>query len=326
VHGCLRFVNGFFVMSDNRLAIGIDAGVTILKAGVVYRSHVVDYATPESPPDGAGPEEIVAVMTRMVQGLREKHPGVAALGVGMPGFVDFDKGIVRGLTHVRDWDSIPLKRILEEKTGLRAVVDNRANCMAVAEWKCGAARGLSDVVLINLETGVGGGVIANGRLLRGARHVAGEIGQTSIDWNGREGRFGNRGALERYLGSADIMADAHAAYAAAGIERSLHECSIEALATAALQGDEVARARWQEVGTMLATAVMGCCWLLNPQAVVVGGSITRAGELLFKPLREQLFAMLSEPFTEQLMVLPAAFGHDAGMIGAAALALEGCGV
>ena len=312
-------------MSDNRLAIGIDAGVTIIKAGVVYQSHVIDYAAPESPPEGGGHDELIAMMSRMVQGLREKHPGVAAVGVGMPGFVDFDKGLVRALTHVRDWESVPLKRILEEKTGLRTVVDNRANCMAVAEWKCGAARGFRDVVFINLETGVGGGVIANGRLLRGARHVAGEIGQTSIDWQGREGKFGNRGALERYLGSVEIAKDARAAYAAAGITKPLEECSLEALALAAIQGDAVALARWEEIGAMLATAVMDCCWLLNPEAVVVGGSITRAGELLFRPFRERLFGMLSEPFTEHLMVLPAAFGHDAGMIGSAALALEGWG-
>ena len=313
-------------MSDNRLAIGIDSGVTIIKAGVVYQSHVIDHATPETPAENEGPDEWIERMTRMVAGLREKHPGVAAVGVGMPGFVDFDRGLVRQLTHKPDWESIALKRILEERTGLRAVVDNRANCMVIAEWKCGAARGFRDVVLINLETGVGGGVIANGRLLRGARHLAGEIGQTSIDWRGREGKFGNRGAVERYLGSAEIAAEAKKAYAAAGITRPLEDCSLEALASAALQGDPVATAQWQTIAEMLATAIMNCCWLLNPEAVVVGGSITRAGDLLFTPLREKLSAMLSDSFTDHLMVLPAAFGHDAGMIGAAALALEGCSV
>ena len=310
-------------MSDNRLAIGIDLGVTVIKAGVVYQSHVIDHAPHEATPESGNPDEVIGCMTRMVEKLRETHPGVAAVGVGMPGFVDFDRGLVRGLTHVNDWYSIPLKRILEEKTGLRAVVDNRANCMAVAEWKCGAARGFRDVVFLNLETGVGGGVIANGHLLRGARYVAGEIGQTSLDWQGRTGKFGNRGAVERYLGSAEIAADAVAAYAAAGITKTIEECSLKALAAAALQGDPVAIGRWEETGRMLAVAVMNACWILNPEAVVIGGSITRAGELLFNPLRENLFSMLSEPFTEHLMVLPAAFGHDAGMIGAAALALEG---
>jgi glucokinase len=309
-------------MSDNRLAIGIDFGATTIKSGVVFQGHVIDRASPLATREFDAPAALIEAMVRTVGELREEHPKVAGLGVGMPGFVDFSRGLVHNLTNVPNWVSIPLRKILEEKTGLPAVVDNRANCMAIAEWRRGAARGFRDVVFVNLETGVGGALIADGRMIRGSRFLAGEIGQTSIDWRGRPGEFGNPGALEQYLGTEELAADARDAYAAAGIQKSVAECSLGALITAAHHGDPVATARWKEIAAMLASALANCCWLLNPEVVVVGGSITRAGELLFEPLREALLASLSHPFTDHLMVVPAAFGHDAGMIGAAALALE----
>jgi glucokinase len=310
------------VMSESRLAVGIDFGAATVKAGVVYQSHVIDHAPHLATREFGEPAELIEAMVRCVTELREKHPGVSALGVGLPGFVDFHKGWVHALTNVPQWESIPLGRILEEKTGLPTVIDNRANCMAEAEWKCGAARGLDDLIFINLDTGVGGAVIANGRMIRGSRHVAGEIGQSSIDWRGRVGEFANAGALEKYLGTAEILADTREAYSNAGQEKPSGEVTLAALVSAAHKHDSVAMARWDEIGGMLAAAIANACWLLNPEAVVVGGGITRAGELLFKPLREQLFARLSYPFKDHLMVVPAAFGTESGTIGAAALALE----
>ena len=312
-------------MSESRLAVGIDFGATTVKAGVVYQSHVIDHAPHLATKEFGEPAELIEAMVRSVAELREKHPGISALGVGLPGFVDFHKGWVHGLTNVPQWESIPLGRILEEKTGLPTVIDNRANCMAEAEWKCGAARGLDDVIFINIETGVGGAVIANGHMIRGCRHVAGEIGQSSIDWRGRVGEFGNAGALERYIGTAEILNDAREAYSKAGQDKSNGEVTLAVLVSAAHRHDPVAMARWDEIGGMLAAAVANACWLLNPEAVVVGGSLTRAGELFFKPFREQLFARLSYPFKDHLMVVPAAFGSESGTIGAAALALEEVG-
>lgn len=309
-------------MNKSHLAIGMDFGVVQVKIGVVYQSHVIDQAPPIPTREFDRPEELIEVMVRTVGDLREKHPGVVALGLGMPGFVDFDRGIVHSMTNVADWVSVPVRRILEEKTQLPVVVDNRANCMAIAEWRCGAARGLRDVVFVNVQTGVGGAIIANGRLIRGSRHGAGEIGQTSIDWMGRPGKYGNAGALEKYLGLDEIEADAKAAYAAAGIEKSAADCTLNALVGAAHRGDSIAAAVWKSAGSMLATALANTCWLLNPEAVVIGGCVTRAGDLLLTPLRQHLFQQLSDPFRDHLMVLPAALGTEAGTVGAAALALE----
>jgi len=309
-------------MSDIPLAIGIDFGGTSVKTAVVSQSQILDHAPPIATQDFAGHEALIEEMVRVVNDLRVRHPGVAAIGVGMPGFVDFEKGVVYNLTNVTGWALVPLKKILEEKTGLPVVVENDANCMAFAEWKRGAGRGYQHVVFISMGTGVGGAIIANGQMIRGARHGAGEIGQTSIDYRGRPGHYGNLGALEDYVGNQEITAAARDAYAAAGIQKSPAECTPAALAVAAQLGDPVALAQWENVGRMLATAAMNCCWLLNPEAIVIGGGVARAGELLFKPFKEHLFAQLSGSFKDHLIVLPAAFGHEAGTIGAAVLAQE----
>ncbi len=309
-------------MSDSPLTIGIDFGGTSVKTAVVFQSHIIDTAPPIATQDFINREELIDAMVRVVEDLRARHSGVAAIGVGMPGFVNFEKGHVYNLTNVSGWEGCPLKSILEARLQLPTVVDNDANCMAFGEWKCGAGRGFQHVIFITMGTGVGGGIIANGQMIRGAFHGAGEIGQTSIDYRGRAGHYGNLGALEKYVGNNEIAVMASEKYAAAGIVKSAQECSPAALAAAAHQGDAIALAQWEEIGKMVATATMNCCWLLNPEAIVIGGGVARAGELLFNPIKDHLFSQLSGPFKDQLSVIPALFGHEAGMIGAAALARE----
>jgi glucokinase len=309
-------------MDEHLPAIGIDFGGTTVKAGVVMGRRVVQTAPAIVTQDFDGPDTLVAAMADSIGTLRADFPDVAAVGVGMPGFVDYEQGIVRNLTNVRGWKEIPLRTWLAEKCGLQVVVDNDANCMAYAEWKLGAGRGFRHLVCITLGTGVGGGVIVNGSLLHGSRFGAGEIGQMSIDYQGRIGHYENHGALEDYIGNNEITERAMTAYAAAGVAKSRDACTPEALAKAAEQNDAVALAIWKETARMLATAIMNCCWLLNPEAIVIGGGVARAGGLLLSPLKDYLLSQLYGPFRDHLEILPAAFSHEAGTIGAAAMALD----
>ncbi len=309
-------------MNGTPLAIGIDFGGTSVKTGVVQGGEIIDHAPPIATQDFDGPEELIATMVRTVEDLRKRHAGIGAVGIGMPGFVDFGTGTVLNLTNVRGWENVPLKKELEARLGLPVSADNDANCMAFAEWKLGAGKGYEHLVCVALGTGVGGGIIANGQMIRGGRFGAGEIGQTSIDFQGRSGHYGNLGALEDYIGNREIARDAQAAYKAAGIAKDIEDCSPAALAEAAKHGDKIALACWNLTGRMLATAMMNACWLLNPEAIVIGGGVARAGDLLFTPFREHLLSQLSGPFKDGLAILPAAFGHEAGTVGAAALALE----
>lgn len=309
-------------MSEHPLSIGIDFGGTSVKIAVVEQSQIIDLAPPIATQDFPGPDELIAAMVRTVVDLRQRHPGVVAVGVGMPGFVNFKEGLVYNLTNVRGWDLVPLKQILSDKIGLPVMVDNDAKCMALAEWKHGAGRGFEHVIFMALGTGVGGAIIANGQMVRGASYGAGEIGQTSIDWQGIPGHYGNLGALEDYIGNREITAKAREAYKAAGIQKREDDCSPAALATAAEMGDLVALAQWDHAARLLASAAMNCCWLLNPEAIIIGGGVARAGDVLFTPFKKHLFAQLSGPFKDHLQVKAAAFGHEAGIIGAAALSLE----
>ena len=312
-------------MSNSPLAIGIDFGGTSVKTGVVRGCEIIDHAPPIATQDFASPQDLIATMVRAVEDLRRRHSDVRSVGIGMPGFVDFEKGLVLNLTNVRDWQDIPLKEIMEQELSLPVAADNDANCMAFAEWKLGSGKGFSHLVCVALGTGVGGGVIANGTMVRGANYGAGEIGQTSIDYQGRQGHYGNLGALEDYIGNNEIASDAMLAYKSAGISKGIEDCTPAALAEAARHGDEIALGRWNQIGRMLATAMMNTCWLLNPEALVIGGGVARAGDLILEPFREHLLRQLSGPFRDKLAILPAAFGHEAGTVGAAALGLEEAG-
>lgn len=295
-------------------------GGTSVKLGVCQGSAVLHKDEPIITEKFPGADAIVAEMARRVNGLREQFPAAAAIGVGVPGFVDAKTGIVHELTNVPGWREVLLGRELRELTGLPAVAENDANCMGVAEWRHGAARGLTDFLAITLGTGVGGAVFVNGRLYHGARSGAGEVGQMSIDYRGVDGPHGNVGALERYVGNKQIADRAQALYATGGVAKSDEACSPALLAAAAQAGDAVALQVWDEFTTQLACALANCCWLLNPQAIVIGGGIAAAGDLIFKPLRKKLDDQLAGPFRDNLLVVPAHFKNDAGLIGAAAIA------
>ncbi len=313
-------------MQDHSItAIGIDFGGTSVKLGVCRGADLLH--TDKAIPTAAhpGPTALIGAMAERIDALRGQFPDVAAVGVGVPGLVDFDHGFVHELTNVPGWKHIPLKAILSEKTGLPCVVENDANAMCYAEWRHGAGKGLTNVVALTLGTGVGGGMVLDGRMYRGSRHAGGEIGQTSIDYDGRPGHYGNLGALEKYIGNQQIAEHAVQRYAEAGIEKHVDECSPRRIAEAAQAGDDIARQIWGEVADWLGTALASIAWLLNPDAFVIGGGVAQAGPLLFDPLRRKVQSMLSTIVWENLQILPARFSNEAGIIGNAALAADAIG-
>lgn len=309
-------------MTDDALTLGVDFGGTSVKIGVVQGGDVIDHAPPIATQDFEGPNDLLGEIARAIDGLRGNNEEIHAAGFGMPGFVDFPHGVVTNLTNVSGWQGVRVGEMMEERLGMPVVVENDANCMAFAEWKRGAGKGMDNMVAVTLGTGVGGGIIAHGQMIRGAHFGAGEIGQTSVDWRGKPGHYGNRGALEDLIGNREMAAHAKMVYEKNGINRSLSECSPAMLSKAAGGGDPIALEIWDEVARQLACALMNCCWLLNPQAIVVGGGVAKAGNVLFDPLNAHLREQLSPTFEEHLQVLPARFGNEAGMIGAAALAWD----
>lgn len=303
------------------LAVGVDMGGTSVKFAVVQGADIVHKGAPLVTAAYATPDELLEAVAGRVRELRNGYPGVCAVGMGLPGFVDHRAGRVDSLTNVPGWHDIMARDRLRELTGLPAAIDNDANCMAFAEWKLGAGQGMNDLVCLTLGTGVGSGVIVNGQFLRGHLGAAGEIGQMSIDYRGRIGHYGNRGAVEDYIGNREMAMAAQLAYAAAGETRSLAQCSPLELENAARAGCPIAQQIWQDFACKLACVLMNCHYVLNPEAFIIGGGVAKAGDLLFAPLRRYLRAQLYPSHFAQLKILPARFGNEAGLIGAARLAL-----
>jgi glucokinase len=303
-------------------ALGIDFGGTSVKFGVVRGHEVIAQAPAIATEDFEDSAPLIDAIVYIIEDLLSHHPEISAIGVGVPGFVDFPTGTIHNLTNVKGWKNIALREILQDRAKLPVTVENDANCMAYAEWKLGAGVGKDHLVCITLGTGVGGGIITHGHMLRGSRSVAGELGQTSIDYQGRKGAYGNLGSLEDYIGNNEIAADARDTYAGEGIEKSVTDCTPAALSMAAAGGDQIAIEIWRGIAQKLACTIINTCWLLNPAAIIIGGGVAKAGKLLFDPLKESIEQQLAPAFLDNLEILPARFSNDAGIIGAAALASE----
>lgn len=307
---------------DAPLTLGIDFGGTSVKIGVVRGDEVIGEIVRIPTRKHNGPDALIGAIVEEIVQLRETYPKIAAIGIGVPGAVDFENGVTYNLTNVPGWANVPLRDIVSEKTELPTILENDANCAAYAEFRCGVGQGYRNVVVVTLGTGVGGGLILNGELYRGSQFAAGEIGQMSIDYDGVEGPYGNWGALERYVGHQQITEIAVRRFREAGREIREDNCSPEALAKAAYSGDEIAHQVWSVVARYLGSSLASVVYLLNPDAIIVGGGVSYAGDVLFDPLKERVHSMLSEEFSEQLHIVHARFGNTAGIIGSGALAAE----
>ena len=300
-------------------AIGIDFGGTTINSAVVQDGRLLARGETIDTQEHESAESLLDAIVHVSAALRAAHPEVAAVGIGLPGFVDSENGIVHSLTNVAGWSEVPLRAILTERTGLPAIIENDVNAMAYGEYKHGAARGSRHVLCLTLGTGGGGALILDGRLYRGAQLAAGEIGHASIDYRGLRGSYGNFGGLEEYVGNQQITDRAERLYVAGGRPAPADP---RELAEAARSGDNVARQLWEDVGTEVGCALANAIWLLNPDTIVIGGGVAAAGDLVFDPIIRTIRARTLALFHESLRVVPALLGNDAGIIGNAELALE----
>jgi glucokinase len=303
-------------------AIGFDMGATSTKTGVVKNGKILTRGYVIETRQDGNTASLIDAFIREIQRLQEIHPAIEAVGFGVPGIINPVQGMVVNLTNVKGWSNIPLRSIIMERTRLVGNLENDAKAMAYAEWKHGAGQSVQNVVCVTLGTAVGGALILNGRLYRGATFVAGEIGQTSIDYNGVDFVYGNKGALEAYVGHRQISAYAKEVYKKAGRELSDVEAHLDHLSKAADEGDRTADEVWREIGLKIGVGLTNVIWLVNPDRIVIGGGVANAGERLFRYIRETIQSRCERTFWRNLDIVPATLGNDAGIIGAASLALE----
>jgi glucokinase len=309
-------------LSAKSLCIGIDMGGTTVKYGVVRGCEILEECEPLPTPAFKGPKPLLKELIVRINALRKKHQGIAVVGMGVPGFADITRGYVHELSNVPGWQRVEAGKMLQEGTGLPAFVENDANAMCYAEFLHGAGRGAVNLIAVTLGTGVGGGLVLNGELFRGSNYGAGEIGQMGIHFHGVPGEHGNIGPLEKYVGNREVAALARELYAKAGCRFAPEDCDPRALSAAARRGDPVALKVWDQFTTWLAAGLCSCVWLLNPDRIVIGGGVAKAGDVVFAPLKSKMFAQLAPPFRSHLKVVPARFCNDAGIIGTASVALE----
>ncbi|MFF7725590.1 ROK family protein [Streptomyces sp. NPDC008001] len=309
-----------------RLAVGLDIGGTKIAAGVVdAEGRVVDRVPPvPSPSDQAAILKSVSVL---VEELRSRNPGIAAVGAGAAGLVEWPEGRIRTAPNTAYHD-VPLRRLLRESTGLPAVVENDANAACWAEYRMGISA--SHMAFITVGTGVGGGLVLGGRLFRGRTGIATEIGHMIVDPHGSErcgcGTVGcleplaSGRALGRY-GTAAAAADPGGTLAA--LAAGSGGVTGEAVTAAARAGDPAARAQLERLGHWLGIGVATLVNLFDVGLVVVGGGVAEAGELLLAPVRASFARYVTAAAHRELpAVEPARLGPEAGWIGAALLALD----
>jgi glucokinase len=318
-------------MNRQRWIVGADIGGTNLVVGVVPAEGGEPLAVRTKPTDAPrGPEAVVTDVVRMSRdAVREVlaqqggEPGdVIGMGVGCPGPVDRGSGVVIESPNLR-WREFPLRDRVQALVDWPVGVDNDANCATYGEWWQGAGRGSTSLVGIIIGTGVGGGFILDGRLVHGASDGAGEVGHTTINVSGRRCACGNDGCLEAYASGPAIAARAREGLEAgtqsilsALVGHRLQDITAATVYDAVVQGDPYATAVMTETAKFLGAGIANLINILNPEAVVVMGGVTRAGDHLFVPLRAEVRRRAFKALVEACRILPALL-PEAGVVGAA---------
>jgi glucokinase len=261
---------------------------------------------------------------------RKTVPGAefAGVGAGAPGPLDTKRGVVL-LTPNLGWVNLPLRQLLQDALGVPARIDNDANCAVLGEWWRGAARGAKQVIGITIGTGIGGGIIVDGRLYHGASDCAGEIGHTTVEVNGRRCKCGNYGCLEAYASGPAIARRAVEAIEAGQtsklpdyVDGALEKITAQTVYQAAHDGDELAEEVVGDTAKFLGAGIANMINIFNPEIVVVFGGVTLAGERLFGPLRREVAKRAFKPAVAVCRIVPAELTGTAGVYGAARTFLD----
>ena len=305
--------------------IGIDLGGTKMLLGVLDPDSNVLWESREAS-TGQTEDELVDLLVREVNEARVARPDVAAAGLGIPATIDHGKGVAISAVNL-PLDDVPIRDLVAERTGLPVFVDNDANVAALAEHLYGAARGAENAVMLTIGTGIGGGLIIGGEIYRGSIGAGAELGHTVIDLDGPpcQGNCPGRGCVET-LASGTALGREGLAAAEREPESVLGKMladgeSIDgkAVTEAALNGDPTARSVFDLVGRRLGVALASFANVFEPEAIVIGGGVIAAGDMLLDPARRELQTRALPPMN-RTPVLAAEMGSDAGMIGAAAMA------
>ena len=294
-----------------RAVLGLDIGGTKIAAGVVDSDGAVHgfVSAPTDRDSGAAVERLFELGRRAVA---ESGLEIGAVGIGCGGPLDAERGVLVAPLHLPGWENVPIVELATAAFDVPGVLDNDATAAAAGEHRYGAGRGTRTMVYLTISTGVGGGVIIDGKLHRGPSGNAGELGHVTVDWHGRVCRgCGRRGCLEAYASGTSIAERAD--------EAGMHGASAADVAQAARAGNVVAARVWDETCDALAGAITSIANLLEPEIVVLGGGVVRTGDQLLAPVRARVAEQMIGP---PVSIVAAKAGDAVGVVGAAAVAYE----
>jgi glucokinase len=317
---------------NRRLAIGIDIGGTKVAGGVVdVEGNITHRARRDTPDRSKSPSVVEGTIIEVVAELMQiaGPAAVAAVGIGAAGFVAADRATVVFAPHL-SWRHEPLREALQKRVAVPIFVDNDANAAAWAEWKFGAARGETHVMMITLGTGIGGGMLINGHVQRGRFGIAGEFGHMQVVPGGHRCECGNRGCWEQYASGNALVREARSLFSANSpiasdlldrVQGVAGNLTGPLITHAARDGDPTARELLAEVGNWLGVGIANLAAAFDPGTFVIGGGVSAAGDLLLTSARETFKRHLAgRGYRPEARIVAAQLGNDAGLIGAADLA------
>jgi glucokinase len=322
-------------VADTQLAIGVDIGGTKVAAGTVDGAgRVLRRARRDTPHRSTSPRVVEDTIVSAVEELLATGDEVVGVGIGAAGFVAADRATVVFAPHL-SWRNEPLREALGERLDLPIFVDNDANAAVWAEYRFGAGRGESHLVMVNLGTGIGGGIVLEGRVLRGKFGIAGEFGHMQVVPDGIRCECGNRGCWEQYASGNALVREARALMSAGSpvvsdlfdrVGGRPEELTGPLVTEAAREGDPLARELLGEIGRWLGVGIADLAAALDPGTFVIGGGVSAAGDLLLDPAREAFRRQLTgRGYRPEAAIVAAALGNEAGLVGAADLARVGAG-
>lgn len=301
------------------VCIGVDVGGTNLRCALVSAEGVVVRRESQATDVISGCAPFVSRLLTVLNTLKSEAEAdgmrVAAVGLGVPGLLS-NEGVIRSSVNLLPLQGLNLAQVVSAGIGLPVISLNDANASAVGEQRFGAGRPYRSSLMLTIGTGVGAGLILDGRLWTGVDGVAGEFGHITVEPNGRLCGCGNRGCVEQYASATAIAA------CAAGLGGGGVDPSAAGLATRALEGEPEAAAIFEEAGSYLGIAAAGVINLLNLEAIILGGGVARSFELLAVPMRRELLARSFPIPGERVRILMGELGDDAGVLGAAATAFD----
>jgi glucokinase len=309
--------------------IGVDMGGTNLKAGVVDTNDgAVSGLTTIPTLAHEGPQAVMHRMAGLVQSVAahcQDMGRIQGIGIGVPGVLDLEHGLTLFLPNLPGaWPDVPLRDTIARLTGLTTVILNDARSITFGEWRFGAGRGVETIACFAIGTGIGGGLVIDGKLHLGIGGTGGELGHQVIDFNGPQCGCGNRGCLEVYASGPAIAAMGAKAVLqglttkiGAMVDYDLNRITPELICQAAQEGDAIARGIYELAGMYIGVAAANLCVVLGPQRIVIAGGVAKAGELLLDPIRRTVRERVKVMPVEQVEIMPSKLGVIAGVIGAA---------